>query len=58
MREGPDTTPADGGLRALLDGVAAQLHDDDPVAFHGTRGGADCRRCHPEQITPDQWEVK
>jgi hypothetical protein len=39
--------PAKGSrmLRRLVDDVAAQLHDEDPVAYHGDGGPEDCRRC-------------
>jgi hypothetical protein len=32
-------------LRQLVDGVAAQLHDEDPAAYHGDGGPGDCQRC-------------
>ncbi|MFI1472064.1 hypothetical protein [Streptomyces wuyuanensis] len=40
----PDPTPA---ARRILDGIARQLHDDDPAVFHGTEGGKDCPDCTP-----------
>ncbi|MER7813830.1 hypothetical protein [Streptomyces sp. NPDC096153] len=40
----PEPTPA---ARRILDGIARQLHDDDPAVFHGTEGGKDCPACTP-----------
>lgn len=38
-------TPCPNRFRQLVDDVAAQLHDENPAAYHGDGGPGDCKRC-------------
>lgn len=55
------TATPTNALTHLLSGVKAQLHDDDPAAFHGDNGPGDCPRCAPAATTetpvqgPTEW---
>ena len=43
---------ADNPMRAALDAIAQQLHDDDPAEFHGTEANR-CRFCtEPNTAAP------